>query len=193
MKKNVTTPATSGTVRREVPCPAPFGVKLNANTPHIVAADFSTAQLANHQEALKYGHTNKGYAHTFEWKPNKKCCQVTHAVLTVKMKSLSTGASATSPDAGNDAISIVGPGGAVILPYSEKVYGPTSIPPTTFPFTVGTPAAKIWTITGAALNKLNTAHTLSIYIQDDTSVLSATLQLSGCCLGLINTSNMTRE
>ena len=181
--ENVTTPSIPEAGHPAVPCPAPFSVTLNATIPHIVAADFNAAELANHQEALNYGQPNKGYAHTFEWKPNKKCCQVTHAVLTVKMKSLSRGSSNTSPDAGNDAISITGPGGIPIPPYSEKVYGPASIPPTTFPFPVGTLATKIWTITGAALNKLNTAHTLSIYIQDDTSVLSATLQLTGCCLG----------
>ncbi len=160
-----------------VPCPAPFSATIEATTPHIVAADFNAAQLANHQEALGYTVANKGYAHTFEWKPNAPCCQVTKATLVVKMKSIEGGTSATSSDAGNDIIAVLGSGGVAIAPYHEPVYGPK------FPFPAGTLVTKTWDIQGAALSKLNTAHTLSFYVQDDTTVLSATLQLTGCCLG----------
>jgi hypothetical protein len=159
-----------------VPCPAPFNVTIDAAVPHIVAGEFNAAQLANHQEALNYTKANKGYAHTFEWKPNAPCCQVTNAVLTVHMKSIEGGTSATSIDAGNDLIAIVGSGGTTIMPYHEPVYGPK------FPFPAGTLATKTWNLTGAALAKLNTSHMLSFYVQDDTTVLSATLALSGCCL-----------
>ena len=158
------------------PCPAPFNITLDAAVPHIEKGDFSAAQLANHQEALGYTQANKGYAHTFVWVPNIACCQVTTAILTVKMKSIEGGSSATGADAGNDIIALVGNGGVAIMPYHEPVYGPK------FPFPAGTQVTKTWNIQGAALAKLNTAHTLSFYVQDDTTIISATLVLSGCCL-----------
>ena len=160
----------------KIPCPAPFSITLDAKIPNVVSTDFSPAHLTNHQEALGYTGTNKIYLHTFVWKPNSKCCQVTKAVLTVKLKANQKGTSATSPDAGNDTISVIH-AGAGVAPYSEKVYS-------SWPFPAGQTAVKTWNLTGAALLNINTGHLLSFAVQDDTMVESATLQLSGCCLKL---------
>ncbi len=159
-----------------VPCPAPFNTTLDAATPQVVNSDFNAAQLANYQGALNYTGNNKAYAHTFIWKPNTCCCVITSATLTVKLKALEGGVSTTSSDCGNDLISIVGFGGIGLIT-SERVY--SSVIP---PFPVNTIVTKTFTIQGSALNKLNTEHTLSFFVENDSSVLSATLQLSGCCL-----------
>jgi len=160
------------------PCPAPFNITLDASAPNVEKTDFTAAQLANYQDKLNYGQTDKWYLHTFIWKAPSKCCQVTKAILTVKMKANSGGQSVSSADAGNDSISVVKLGTAV-PPYSEHVY-------TAWPFNAGKTSTKIWDLTGVALGNINILRRLSFAVQDDTSVLSATLQLSGCCLKLEN-------
>ena len=159
-----------------VPCPAPFTTVIEATVPYIVATDFNASQLTNHQEALGFTGADKIYLHTFVWKPNSCCCIITKADLVVKMKSILGGASATSSDAGNDLIGIVGFGGVGLVP-STRVYDGIATP-----FPAGTTVTKTFSISGSALNKLNTEHTLSIVVEDDTTVLSATLTVSGCCL-----------
>jgi hypothetical protein len=157
----------------KVACPNPFRITLDATVPYADSADF-LPRFTSYQTALGYTGNNKVYAHTFVWKPNSKCCKVTSAVLTVKMKSNSAG-TAGGADAGNDSIAVTAPGGASVLPFAEKVYS-------NFPFPKGTLSTKTWNITGPSLDKLNTANTLSFVVEDDTSVLSATLVLTGCCL-----------
>jgi hypothetical protein len=97
-------------------------------------------------------------------------------VLTVKMKANQGGQAANSPDAGNDGIALMS-GGSTVPPYSAGVYA--GIPR---PFNPGQLASVTWNLTGAALANINANNSLSFAVQDDTSVQSATLQLSGCCL-----------
>ena len=75
---------------------------------------------------------------------------------------------------GADSISVMNAGSGV-LPYSEKVYN-------AWPFAKGQPATKTWNLTGPALTKIETGGGLSLHVQDDTRVKSATLRLTGCCL-----------
>jgi hypothetical protein len=157
------------------PCPAPFSITLDANIPFVENSDFNAVHLANYQTALGFTGKDKGYLHTFIWKPQAKCCQVTKAVLTVKLKANQSG-TANGANAGNDTISIIH-AGASVAPYSEKVYS-------SWPFPAGQTAVKTWNLTGAALTIINTSKRLSFGVQDDTMVESATLQLSGCCLKL---------
>ncbi len=159
-----------------VPCPAPFTTTLDATVPQIVTTDFSAAQLANYQQALNSHVANMPYAHTFVWKPNTCCCVATSATLTIVMRSIQGGASATSADAGNDLFAVVGFGGVALVP-SAPVYAGVARP-----FPANTTVTKVVPISGSALNKLNTEHTLSFFVEDDTSIVSATLTLSGCCL-----------
>lgn len=155
-------------------CPAPFSVTLNANTPNVLVSDVPRG--ANYQTSLNYTQPDKGYVHTFVWKHEQRCCQVTGAVLTVKMKALQPGQSNSSSDAGNDNIAIVH-GGQVVQPFNERIYNGIN-----HPFPAGQLATKTWTLNGAALGILNSTGTLTFYVEDDTSVLSAELKLTGCCL-----------
>lgn len=159
-------------------CPRPIALTLTATNPtSFIAADFAPVQLsAPHMTGLGDTAIDKNFLYTFQWKRDEKCCQITRAVLTVKMKSNGPGQSQTSADAGNDGIAIMY-AGAAVAPYNEGVYSNV-----TKPFGVGQVAVKTWTLTGAALNNLNASGHLSFAVQDDTSVQSATLQLWGCCL-----------
>ncbi len=155
-------------------CPQPVALTLTASTPNVVNADFSAGQLGAPRAWLNDPAINKSFLYTFRWTKDEKCCEITSAVLTVRMKANQSGASKTSSDAGNDGIAIMYLGSAV-APFSQSVYSSWS-------FTAGQTATKTWTLTGAALAHLNATRRLSIYVQDDTMVVSATLQISGCCL-----------
>ena len=158
-------------------CPRPIALTLTATNPtSFNPADFSPGQLAApHMTGLGDTSINKHFLYTFQWKRDERCCQITRAILTVKMKSNQAGQLGT-PDASNDGIVIMY-NKSVVLPYNEAVY--SAVPK---PFPVGTPAAKTWTLNPAALNNLNASGRLSFGVQDDTRVESATLQLWGCCL-----------
>lgn len=158
-------------------CPAPLNLTLNANTPNVFTGDFAAGQLSSYQTALNYPGADKHYLHTFQWKNEHRCCQITRAVLTVKMRANQDG-SVNGSNAGNDNI-VVMHLGAAVLPYSERIY---THPPVNFPFPKGQTASKTWNLTGSALANINANSRASFDAEDDTGVISATLQLSGCCL-----------
>jgi hypothetical protein len=161
-------------------CPKPVAVTLTASPPSFFAGDFTqgpNSQLSSpHMTALGQQTPDHNFLYTFQWAAGERCCQITRAVLTVKMKSILGGQTTTSSDAGNDGIAIMYQGQAV-APYNEAVY--SGIPR---PFNPGQLATKQWVLNQAALNIINTQGHLSFAVQDDTSVVSATLQLTGCCL-----------
>jgi hypothetical protein len=152
-------------------CPNPRAWTLNATTPNVFTADFNATQLGLPRAFLGDPAPNKAFLYTFQWKSDQRCCEITSAVLTVKMKANQSCTSLTSPDAGNDGITIMHTGNAV---QGEAVYSP--------PCGAGQPAVKTWNLQGAALNNLKANGRLSLYVQDDTMVESATLQIYGCCL-----------
>ena len=156
-------------------CPNPRAWTLNATTPNVFNADFSAGMLAPPRAFLNDPLGDKRFVYTFQWRSEQRCCEITGAVLTVKMKANQDGTSYTSSDAGNDGIAIVHLG-SVVQPFSEPVY---TTPPS---FNAGQPSVKTWQLSGAALNNLKANGRLSIYVQDDTMVESATLQIRGCCL-----------
>lgn len=159
-------------------CPNPIAVTLTATNPTTFdSGDFSLGQQnAPHMSGLGDPAQDKNFLYTFKWKRPSRCCQITRAVLTVKMKANLPGYSTTSADAGNDGIAIMYQGN-VVPPHNEAVY--LGIPR---PFPKGQPASKSWTLSPAALANLNASGQLSFAVQDETSVVSATLQLWGCCL-----------
>lgn len=174
----------SGMAQRRIPveeialpikgnCPNPIAITLNATSPNVVNADFTPAMLAAPRSFLNDPAPNKSFLYTFQWKRPQRCCEITRAVLTVKMKSNQPGQSKTSADAGNDGFALMHLGAAI--PGYSGLY-------TSWPFNVGQPVTKTLNLTGAALSYLNSHGTVSIYVQDDTMVLSASLQISGCCL-----------
>lgn len=154
-------------------CPKPIAVTLTATTPTVVNADFSAAQLGAPRAWLNDPAPNKSFLYTFQWSKAEGCCEITGAVLTVKLKANQSG-SQNGSDSGNDGIAIMHLG-SVVAPFSQPVYS-------SWPFNPGLSITKTWTLTGAALNNLNANHRLSIYVQDDTRVESATLQIPGCCV-----------
>jgi hypothetical protein len=162
------------------PCPNPLHLTLTAGPGNVLnnvfAGDFSAAALAASRTGLNDSGHDKFFLCTFTWRLPRHCCQITRAVLTVKMKSNKAGTSKTSSDAGNDTISIshAGLGGAAL---GESVYS-------SWPFPIGTPSVKTYTLSPDALAFINTNHRLSFSVQDDTMVQSATLELWGCCLSI---------
>ena len=153
-------------------CPRPISLTLTAtNPPNVFAGDFAPVQLTN-PVGLNYTAPDKAFLYTFQWRREQGCCQITKAMLTVKMRSNLPGQSKNDSAAGNDGISIMHAGHAV---YGESVYSH-------WPFPVNQPAVKQWALNPTVLNNINTFGRLSIYVQDDTRVESATLQLTGCCL-----------
>jgi hypothetical protein len=156
-------------------CPSPVtNLTLTATTPNVFNADFMPGQLSAPRAWLNDPAINKHFLYTFQWKKEERCCQISKAILTVKMKANQSGTPG-SPDASNDGIAIMHLGSSV-PPFSEAVY---TVPP---PFSAGHPSVKQWTLTGAALANLNATRRLSLDVQDDTKVESVTLQLWGCCL-----------
>lgn len=159
-------------VTRPVACPAPFSVTLDAKTPYVLPSDIGS--ITNYQTSLGYTKPDKAYVHTFVWKHERRCCQVTSATMTVVLKAIQSGQSTNSSDAGNDNIAIIH-AGVPIPPYSERVFSH-------WPFSAGQTVTKSWNLNPAALSILNANGYLTLYVEDDTSVTSATLQLTGCCL-----------
>ncbi len=149
-------------------CKPPITLSLAANTPSAHQPDFASAAWNNHVQTLGYSGINKFYLHTFNWE--RKCGKVTAAVLTVVLKANKNGATATSSDAGNDTIGVVHMGVSV---FGEQVYSAV-----TKPFPAGTQVTKVWNLSGAALTNMNQTNRLSFNVQDDSSVVSATLQLT---------------
>ena len=158
-------------------CPNPIALTLTAKNPtSFDPADFSPGQLAApHMAGLGDTSNDKHFSYTFQWKRDERCCQITRAILTIKMKSNQAGRLGGS-DASNDGIAIMY-NKNVVPPYNEAVYSGVSKP-----FPVNQPATKSWTLNAAALNAINASGRLSFDVQDDTRVESATLQLWGCCL-----------
>jgi hypothetical protein len=156
-------------------CPSPINLALNASSPSVFNADFLPGQLTTSQTALNFTGVDRHYVHTFQWKQEHCCCQITDAVLTVQLKA-NQGGSVSGSDAGNDDITLMALG-VVLL--SERVY---IHPPVNFPFNAGQTATKTFHLSPASLVMMNANHRLSFDVEDDTSVTSATLQLTGCCL-----------
>lgn len=166
---------TNGPVRPS-PCPVPVNRTLIATSPlNVFSGDFSTGQN-NHptQAGLNDSGTNKMFRYTLQWRSENRCCQITKAVLTVRMRANQSG-SPGGADASNDGITVMY-NTNVVAGHNSPVYGSTSFP-------INTPAVKTWTLNAAALININASNRLSFAVQDDTRVISANLQLWGCCLG----------
>lgn len=163
-----------------VPCPNPQHIVLTAGAANVLnnifPGDFSAAALAAPRVGLGDAHCDKFFLCTFKLDLPSKCCQITRAVLTVKMKANQPGSSVNDHSAGNDTIGIYR-NGAGVVGYGEHVYS-------NWPFAAGQPSVKTFNLTGAELTNLNTDRRLSFVVQDDTMVQSATLELWGCCLSL---------
>jgi len=156
--------------RPTVACPIPWVFTLTAPPPTAatpLASDFPAATVT--LEPSFGGVTpDRHFRHTFRWKPATDCCQYISGTLTLTYKPLQPGQSATSPDAGNDSWSIWKNGTAL---GSGALYS-------TFPFPAGATFTKTIPLTPAML----AGSKASIDVQDDTSLTSAKLQITACCV-----------
>jgi hypothetical protein len=112
--------------------------------------------------------TDKQFGHTFRFPaPGRECCVMTSGVLTVRVKALQGGGPKSSTSA-NDSVNLVS-NGVVIQqqqPWNNSGVATGAVATLTF----NVPA-----------NVLATGN-VSLYVQDDTGVLSADLALRGCCV-----------
>jgi len=172
----------NGPPRDELPivkgCPDSKNVTLTA--PNLLSfdpADFMPGQVsAPHMTGLGDPSVDKNYLNTFViWKKDKRCCQITKAKLIVNMKANATCQSHTGHDAGNDLINIMH-AGFTVQNYSDYIY------PGTGSCSAGQTATYTQFLNAAALAAINQSGELSFAVEDDTQVVSATLQVWGCCL-----------
>jgi hypothetical protein len=170
-------------------CPEPI-TKLTLTAPNLLSfdpADFMPGQVsAPHMTGLGDLSVDKNYLNTFViWKKDKRCCQITKAKLIVNMKANATCQSHTGHDAGNDLINIMH-AGLTVPNYSDYIY------PGTGSCNVGQTATYTQNLNAAALAAINKSGELSFAVEDDTQVVSATLQVWGCCLTAA-TAQATRQ
>jgi|GEM_PF-2002187 len=157
------------------PCPRAIAPVLIAVDPaSLTAGDFTPAQIAA-QVGLNNPTPNKHYLYTFRWAASERCCQITSGRLTVKTLSNQSGSSHGDSRAGNDSLGIMVNG--------LSIFGTYIYPNHVFPFGANFPMTTTWQLSPIALSDLNNTHDFSFAVQDDTRVVSATLELSGCCLG----------
>ena len=113
---------------------------------------------------------NKHFAYTFQFKPGKgECCQFNEGKLTVTYKALQGGGPNSASSANDDAClvhngAVVGTGGCPRIWPGGVQTGATK------PVTYSVPASVI-----------ASGH-VSLYAEDDTAVVSAVLEFTGCCV-----------
>ena len=109
---------------------------------------------------------NKGFADTFHFPLDEKCCVWTKGVLTIEIKALQSGPStATSV---NDGVNV----------YSNKLV----VPPPVTPWTTSVLAGQTKTLTFNLPASALALGKISFYVEDDTAVVWAHLHLEGCCV-----------
>ena len=151
-----------------LPCPIPQHIHLTAQAPQAATPylpDFPATPCSAGFEPNFGGTTrDRCFRHTFTWKPPTPCCQCLRGTLTLTYRALNPG-SPNSPTSANDTFATY-PG----------VSGPLYVPPAG-----GGPP---WQRTKTIPLKCEwlTNHRLSFLVQDDTSVLSATLDVDYCCV-----------
>ena len=160
---------------RQVPCPRPIMTRVPVTIPTANNGDFHPAQWNAPRAGLNDPSTDKHFLGRFEWRPEGKCCEITSGRLTVNLKANSAGSGWTDNAAGNDGFNIMA--GGVSLPGGPPapIYPNGLVAP-------GQTVTVTWILNAAALSRINQGQGLSFDVQDDTMVVSAQLELSGCCL-----------
>lgn len=165
-------------------CPYPFTKTLQASGASVNAADMPAGWNSHLHQGIGGTALNAWSGYSFDVKkqlPGQPCCQVTSATLTVTFKALQGGPCGSSTSA-NDAWSIMSNGHAVaagVAPPAGAIYCPSSNPIAT-----GYTTTKTVTFDQAVLNNILSGGFLSIYAEDDTEIVSASLVISGCCVNM---------
>jgi hypothetical protein len=150
----------------QVPCPYPISqiIKGNATPPSADPSDLppgtNVAGSAWNQTAV-----NQHFGHTFRF-PTKDCCAYTRGTLIVTVKALQGGPRGSATSANDSVYVFSGP--TRVGEQQPWLSGVTTGATTTLTFNI-------------PQNILNNGH-LTLYVQDDTAVVSADLRLEGCCI-----------
>lgn len=151
-----------------VPCPHPVStvIKGSAHPPTPNPADFPP-NVGVAGSVWNQTQADKHFGHTFKFPaPGRECCVWTSATLVVTIKALQGGAFGSS-SSGNDAVHLFSQG----VSFATQNAWPSGA-------TTGQTRSLTFNIPANILAKGE----FSLYVQDDTAVLSADLTLRGCCL-----------
>ena len=150
-------------------CPHPITGTIDAekHPPTPDPADFGP-KLAPLVSGSQWNQTavNKAFGTTFHFRKPHDCCVWTKGTLVVKLKALQGGPKG-SPTSANDGVSIISGG--------VSVTGQT-------PWPNGTTTGATTTLTFNIPPNILAKGEFSLYVEDDTAVLSAHLTLQGCCV-----------
>lgn len=119
------------------------------------------ASLQGPSAQLNDSRNDMPYKHTFTWR-DRETCELLNGVLSVNVRANS------SPMAHNDTISVFH---NTAYLFHQSIWNGV----------VGAPKTITWPLSAAALANAAADRRLSFYVQDDTAVVSATLQLNWCC------------
>ena len=160
-----------------VACPFPFTRTLQASGTFVNVPDMPAAWNSHPHQGIGGTAINtwSGYSFDFRKSLPGACCQVTSAQLTVTFKALQGGRCKSSTSA-NDAWQIMHAGSSVtagVVPSTGGIYP--------CPVTTGQTVTKVVTVTNQQV--LNSG-VLSIYAEDDTEIVSASLVITGCCVNM---------
>jgi hypothetical protein len=168
-----------GEPNKEALCPHPATLQLQATAaPSINAQDFPNPLPAGQGvRVLNQAGTNQVFRYTFNWKVSEKlCCSITKGKLTVHFK-WAPGA------AGNDSVGIVHAGSSV-AGQGGYIWGGAGTAVATVPYTgpALSPKTVVIDLNAASLQNASQDNRLSFGMQDDTTIESAVLEISGCCV-----------
>ncbi len=153
-------------------CPYPFTKTLQASGTFVNVPDMPTGWSSHPHQGIGGTAVNTWSGYTFDLRKQLpgQCCQLTSAKLTVTFKALQPGPCGPPPFAAtsaNDEWSIKG------VQAAAHIFCPA-------PGTGG-PVTKQVTVTNQQV--LNSGF-LSLFAEDDTEIVSATLVLTGCCVNM---------
>jgi hypothetical protein len=167
-----------------VPCPNPFSVTLPGSPGGVVhsnTGDFTNVHPYAWASGFGDANANKYFAYTFNlsrYVSNPKiCCALTSATLTLNLKCINDIPENDTWGIVRNSASVPGSGGTIGWPSGCN----------------GQTKTVTWTATAADVAHMNSDARLSFAIQDDTTVLSATLNVSGCCCGTCHRDRMPAE
>lgn len=172
------TTGTDPTHPGNTPCPHPFTITLPPASGNFVNLPDMPATWNSHAHQGIGGtaqNTFSGFSFDFRKLPGP-CCQVTSARLTVTFKALQGGPCKSATSA-NDLWAITHAGSGVatgIVPAASGLIFPC-------PTATGQTVTKVVTVTNPFV--LSSGF-LSIFTEDDTEIVSATLVITGCCVNL---------
>lgn len=153
----------------QVACPFPFTVHLSGGPSGPAAPILSQFPAALRPliggSVWNQTAADKQFGHTFRFNPmTKECCVITSGLLTLHLKALIGG---SGPTSANDGVNVY-VGGVQIGAQT--------------PWTSSVVAGATRTMTFNLTANNLTSGFVSFYVQDDTAVVSAELDLTGCCI-----------